>query len=261
MYGSTDHADSAGRPWQGRSFDTNEYAQDDGTAPSELIDALVQFRSEETEELRTQLHQHVIDVVRTSRLLIPLIAEAGDVGITAEGLAVDKTQELSIVTVAGPQGQKVLPVFSSVDAMKQWNTTSRPVPVEARRAALAAAADGAQWMVLDPASETALVIKRPEVEAIAQDIPWIPAFSDENIAEVISRSCDAEESVQGFQLLSGDPYARGQGEDLIVQLTLSPGLEASQVEALIQRLTQSWAQTTVFAEKVDAMRVQILSAT
>ena len=54
------------------------------------------------------------------------IAKAGETGTTADGLTVDKTQELSIVTVTGPDGRAVRPVFSSVDAMKTWNPETEP---------------------------------------------------------------------------------------------------------------------------------------
>ena len=80
--------------------------------------------------------------MRTCRFLIPLVAVAGETGLTDDGHVVDKTQELSIITVAGPDGRAVLPVFSSVDTMRHWRPDARPVPADAVRVALAAAATG-----------------------------------------------------------------------------------------------------------------------
>ncbi|MEY4996979.1 MAG: hypothetical protein RLY59_383, partial [Actinomycetota bacterium] len=175
MFGSSDRADSAGQPWEGREFEENPFATDDGTTPEHLKLALDAFHSLPLDsDERAGRHMNAVDALRISRFLVPLLAEAGHVGVNAAGLVVDKTQELAIVTVAGPSGQKVLPVFTSVEAMHAWNQDARPVPVEARRAALAAVADGAQWMVVDPQSSTEIVLRRPVVEAIAQGNPWVP---------------------------------------------------------------------------------------
>ena len=44
-----DH-DSAGVPWEGRSFDHAESSNDDGSAPAKLLEALKRFRSRELGE-------------------------------------------------------------------------------------------------------------------------------------------------------------------------------------------------------------------
>ena len=88
----------------------------------------------------------------------------------AHGLAVDKTQELSIVTVAAPDGRRVLPVFTSVAAMSRWDAAARPVPADGVRTAVAASADDTDLIVIDPGSETEFVLRRPAVWAIAQGV-------------------------------------------------------------------------------------------
>lgn len=97
------HADSAGVPWEGRRFEQNPHSGDDGSADPALLAALTAFRAGEGDAVA------VVDAYRTARLLIPLVAEKGDEGVGPTGLRVDKTQELSIVTVAGPDGRRVLP--------------------------------------------------------------------------------------------------------------------------------------------------------
>ena len=101
-------ADSAGVPWEGRSFESNPHAGDDGSADAALLAALEAFHAGSGDAVA------IVDAYRDARLLIPLVAEAGDVGIAPSGHTVDKTQELSIVTVAAPDGRRVLPVFTSV---------------------------------------------------------------------------------------------------------------------------------------------------
>ena len=113
-------ADSAGQPWAGRSFDENSHSSDDGSAPPALSAALARFRAGELGQAG------VVDALREARLLIPLVAHLGEAGENEHGHTIDKSQELSIVTVAGPDGRNVLPVFSSVAAMSTWNPQARP---------------------------------------------------------------------------------------------------------------------------------------
>lgn len=261
MFGSSDHADSAGQPWEGREFEENPFATDDGTTPEQLKLALDTFHALPLDsEERAGRHMNVVDAIRVSRFLIPLLAEAGDVGVNAAGLVVDKTQELAIVTVAGPNGQKVLPVFTSVEAMQKWKPEARPVPVEARRAALAAAADGAQWMVVDPQSSTEIVLRRPTVEAIAKGTPWVPNQIDPMLQQVFDESITDEPFVKAIRLTSGDPDARGFDEELVVQVVLPPSLEQNEVERVIRSLSNKWAQQSIFSERVDSMRLQLVPA-
>lgn len=261
MFGSSDHADSAGVPWEGREFEENPFADDDGTTPEHLKLVLDAFHALPLDsQERPGLHMNVVDALRVSRFLVPLLAEAGDVGVNSAGLVVDKTQELAIVTVAGPQGQKVLPVFTCVEAMKTWNADARPVPVEARRAALAAAADGAQWMVVDPKSPTEIVLRRPVVEAIAQGNPWIPNQIDPMLQSVFDDSISDEPFVKAIRLTAGDPDARGFDEELVVQIVLPPSLEQNEVERVIRSLSNKWAQQEIFSQRVDSMRLQLVPA-
>lgn len=261
MFGSTDHADSAGQPWEGREFEENPFANDDGTTPAQLKEALDAFHSLALDsEERPGRHMNVVDAIRVSRFLVPLLAEAGDVGVNSAGLVVDKTQELAIVTVAGPAGQKVLPVFTSVEAMQKWKPEARPVPVEARRAALAAAADGAQWIVIDPQSPTEIVLRRPVVEAIAKGTPWVPNYIDPMLQQVFDESISNEPFVKAIRLTAGDPAARGFDEELVVQIVLPPSLEQAEVERVIRSLSAKWAEQEIFSQRVDSMRLQLVPA-
>jgi hypothetical protein len=202
----------------------------------------------------------LIDAVRSSRFLIPLIAEAGDYGINDAGLVVEKTQELAIVTVAGPTGQKVLPLFSSVEAMHVWNAEARPIPMESRRAALGAVADGAVWIVVDPKSPTEFVMRRPTVEAVAKNEPWVPNHIDPELQEIFDASIADEPLVEAIRLVAGDPDARGQSEELVVQISLPPSMTQEVVQLLIEQLSQKWAQQEIISQRVDSMRLQLIAA-
>jgi hypothetical protein len=248
-------ADSAGNPWAGRTFDAHDtaYADDDGLADPAVVAAITALADGGSQA----------DVVRAltgARLLVPLVAEAGDLGETPDGRLVDKTQELSIVTVAGPDGRSVMPAFTSVEAMRAWDQDARPIPVDARRLAMAAASEDTQLVVLDPTSPTEFVLRRPAVWAIGQDQPWVPCFEDGAVADAFAGSIAEEPSVVRVELAPGDPLGRFAGPELSVGLRLLAGLDQTQVHELVTRLQQRWSTDPVIAERVDSMRVALRQA-
>lgn len=247
--------DSAGQPWKGRHFEPNASATDDGSAPEAFIAAVARLRSNEGSVVE------LVDVVRTCRFLIPLVAVAGETGVTADGHVVDKTQELSIITVAGPDGRAVLPVFSSVDAMRQWRPDARPVPADAVRVALAAAAEHTDRVVIDARSpETLVVLPRPAVWAIAQGVPWVPAVDDAAVLEAVARPAAQHPEIWAVSLVAGDPLARGESAEVIVRLAIEPEVSADRVRELIAELSSHWAADATVAERIDSLSVQPLVA-
>ncbi|MCU1597456.1 MAG: SseB protein N-terminal protein [Glaciihabitans sp.] len=246
--------DSAGVPWKGRAFEHSASSDDDGSAPERLIEALRRFRSAELGEA------DVVDAVRDSRLLIPLVAVLGESGTDDHGHLVDKSQELSIVTVAGPDGRNVLPVFTSVAAMSHWNPKARPVPANGVRVALAAADEGTDLVVLDPTSETEFVIRRPALWAMAQSASWLPSYLDEEILAEFMAAADGEDVVAAIQLAPGDPDARLAGAELLVQLSLAAGLDRTALDALLARLQSRWSASDLIASRVDSLAVRLVQA-
>lgn len=254
---SCDHGntgDSAGVPWEGRSFQSNPHASDDGSADPALLAALTRFRAGEGSQAE------VVDAFRSARVLVPLIAEKGEEGVAPSGLTVDKTQELSIVTVAAPDGRSVQPVFTSVETMKQWDATARPIPVEAVRVALAASSEQTDLIVLDPAAETEFVIRRPAVWAIAQAQTWEPSFLSPEVFTALQQSIAHELAVIDVRVSPGDPAARMRGPELIVTLELADGLERETLDAVLARLAQRWAADDRVAVLVDSLTVKLTRA-
>nr|WP_201470211.1 SseB family protein [Microbacterium hydrocarbonoxydans] len=248
---SGDRADSAGVPWEGRSFESNPHAADDGSADPALLAALLRFRSGDGSQ------SEVVDAFRAARVLIPLIAEKGEEGVAPSGLAVDKTQELSIVTVAAPDGRRVQPVFSSVHAMQRWDAGARPIPVDATRVALAASAEDTDLIVLDPTSETEFVFRRPAVWAIAQGHTWEPSYLSPEVFAALQESVAHELAVIDVSVAAGDPDARLRGPELIVVLELVDGLEREVLDAVLARLAQRWAADDRIAVLADSLTVKL----
>ena len=260
-------ADSAGFPWAGRTFDHHEtaFAGDDGATPAALAAAASSARSA-ARAYREAVDPSSISVLAgsraalllelsRSRVLVPLLAEAGELGETPDGRIVEKTQELSIVTVEGPDGRRVMPVFSSVDAMRAWNPGARPIPVPAPQAAVAAAQEGTDLIVVDPGSPSQFGVRRPELEAVALGAALAPAWADEEVRAAFLAGAASETAVAALALLPGDPEGALDGPETEVHLLLEHGLDRDELAALLARLQEHWARDEVIVARVDSMRV------
>lgn len=248
-------SDSAGVPWEGRRFEHNHSGDDDGSAPEKLIEAIHRFHGGDLGEA------DVVDALRESRLLVPLVAHLGETGTTEHGLVVDKSQELAIVTVSGPDGRTVLPAFTSVATMASWNPRARPVPVAGTRVALAAVSESTDLVVLDPTSATEFAVRRPALWAIAQSQPWLPSYLDTAVLSAFMDAAEPESAVVAVQLAPGDAGARLSGPELVVQVSLVDGLDRASLDAVVARMRTRWAATELIVERVDSMRVQLVAAT
>ena len=248
--------DSAGQPWAGRSFTPNPAAGDDGSAPVAFVEGMRAFRAGDLGA------SGLVDALRDCRFLIPLVAVAGEEGLTEAGHRVDKTQELSIITVAGPDGRPILPVFSSVAAMTRWRPDARPVPASAQRVALAAASERTDRVVIDARGDE-LVLPRPAVWAIARGTAWLPALDDPEVVEAIAAPAEEHDGVVAVAPVAGDPELRGSGPEVLVRLAVAPGFEGEPLRRAIEAMSARWASDPIVAERVDSLAVQpiVLPAT
>ncbi|MFC5338639.1 SseB family protein [Leucobacter denitrificans] len=260
-------ADSAGFPWAGRTFDHHEtaFAGDDGDTPAALAAAVRDMREAAAQyrEAQNQLSIERLAATRStvllelsqSRVLVPLLAEAGDIGETPDGKIVEKTQELSIVTVEGPDGRRVMPVFSSTEAMRNWNPESRPIPVPAPQAALAAAQEGTDLIIVDPGmADSQFGVRRTELQAVALGEPRVPAWADPEVRTAFLAGASGESQVSALALLPGDPDGTLTAAETDVYLIVEAGLDREQLTELLSRLQVNWANSALIAERVDSMR-------
>jgi hypothetical protein len=247
-------SDSAGVPWEGRELEENRFAGDDGSAPKEFVTAISGFRSGDLGQA------DVVDALRVSRLLVPLLAQLGESEIGANGLKIDKSAELSIVTVKAPDDQDALVVFSSVAAMQRWNPSARPVPTDAIRVCLAAASQLSTRVVIDPGSDTEFVIRRPAIAQIAQSLDWQPAELNPSVRGVVGQSVASESQVVDFELRSADPEVKLAGAELEVALKLVNGVSPADVRELLERVSKYWAESEEFALAVDSVSLKLLAS-
>lgn len=243
--------DSAGVPWAGRSFEPNRHAADDGAAPPAFLAAHSRFRAGDADA------DVVVDALRDTRLLIPLVAELGEAAEGPHGQPVDKSQELSIVTVAAPDGRPVMPAFSDVEAMRRWDAQARPIPTPVVLIARAAVEEGTDLVVVDPGSETEFVVRRPAVWAVARGEVWQPAHRDPVVRLAFLESIASELAVLDAQLESADPASRLRGPELRVRLQLVAGLTRDELDTVLARLAQRWAADDRIATGVDSLEVKL----
>jgi len=239
--------DSAGVPWEGRSFQGNSWAEDDGSCPADLaqileadpIDQVVFFR---------ELGNH--------RLLIPLVATLGEGEVGPNGLMVEKSADLAIVAVKTPDGKTAIPAFTSVAQMAAWKSEARPVPIDARKIALACASEGHERLVIDPAGRP-VVLRRPALAALAQGLDWTKPELSPWVTQHTKTVASGFSAIFSVDLFDGDPKNDLSHAELQIQLGLRPGLSPEALKQLLQDFTDS-LQTPEFRALVDSITLRLV---
>lgn len=268
-------ADSAGFTWEGRTFEHHDtaFANDDGETPTELQEAVLRIR-ETLKELQNaagaseqsrllgalaEAQAEAIAVAASVRLLVPLIAKAGDYGLTPEGRVVEKTQELSIVTVEASDGRQVLPVFSSVETMQNWNPVARPIPVPGVQVALAAGQEQTDLVIIDAGTAASeFGIRRTALQAFALGQPHKPAWANSAVAAALESICGSIEDVVSVTLAPGDASARLLGPETIAAIKLRDGLNKAELAAVAATIQERIAQNETIAEQVDSLSLKFV---
>lgn len=246
--------DSAGQPWSGRSFSPNQFVFDTGEISKELAEVFEHFNTGKCGQ------SEVVAGLTGQRLLVPLVAQAGETGVDAAGRTVDKSQELSLVTVQGPDGRPVLPAFTSVEALNRWNQNARPIPVDAARVALAAGAERTDLVVLDPGSPTEFVLRRRAIEALARGESWTPPWLDADVVASFRDSVADDERIVDITIASGDPRSTLEGPEVLAVFSLVPGLTSDDVREVVQGAQEYWRRSDVILERVESIAIQVRPA-
>jgi hypothetical protein len=257
-------ADSAGIPFEGREFRDHPFAGDDGSCPEGLGRALTDIvgsLASGSDDALASSAIGLVEALRRDRVLVPLIAEAGDLGTTPEGRTVEKTQELSIVSVAGPSGEPVGVMFSSVDAMTTWRSDARPIPVDAARVAAWALTENIAQVVLDPGGAS-VVCRRGMLWSLVSDEPYVAPWQAKDIARVIeAKSLWGQFAhVVSVSVHSGWRKDGGAGPDLIARVALERGLDRGAIDHITASLADHWAQHPDQLSLVDGIRVELVAA-
>ncbi|WP_291380195.1 SseB family protein [Demequina sp.] len=224
------------------------FADDDGSADARLAQSLIRFSRG-----RAPLTE-VVDALQYARVLVPVLAEGEQRIVGKHGLEQDHVASTGVVALQIPDGRAALPIFTDVDAMRTWNAEARPVPAEGPRAALAAAAEGWNVMVLNPAMES-VVIPRPAVWALGQGETWRPAVVDDRVVDDV-RDAIIEAIPLGDDVRRIDA-APGRQAEVAVVVALVPGLPQGAVNDAVRRVHEALAASSVVADRVDSMELRL----
>jgi hypothetical protein len=139
-----------------------EFPDDDGTASTSVAEALAAYDADPA-GARTA----ALAALQDSRLLVPVVAQLGEVEHDEHGLAHDKTSDMAAVLITGRDGRTALLSFTSTVTMQTWNPGARPVAVNARQAARAALQDGADALVVDLAGPVLFSVEGDDLRDLA----------------------------------------------------------------------------------------------
>lgn len=245
MHGSAAAGDSAGVPWQGRTLPSGGFHGDAGAADPALQRALTDRAAGRADEAA------VVAALASARLLVPVVAVLGEGAEVTHGLA-DKQADMALVTLTSPQGHRALPVFSSLEAMASWDATARPVPVDSRRAAVSAVAEGCDVLVLDLAGPVSFVVGRPAMWALGQGRSWMPADRDPQVLAVLG---EVRGVVEGVADVAAEP---GEGAELRVVVTVSADLDSEGLRALGEQVGALLQASDVVRERVGGIELALV---
>lgn len=240
-------ADTAGIPWRGRTLQGTGFDADTGEADRGLRAALEQA-GEETA---------LVAAVARARLLVPVVAVAGEQVATETGLPADASGDMAVVTLTAPDGTRALPVFTDLAALQAWDPRARPVPVPAWRAAQAALQEECSVLLLDlpPApGSPAATLRESMVRALAEGRPWRPAHQDEHVQRAVAGAVAREPAVAGHSLDAGPAGA------LRITLALVPGLERAERQQVVQRVGERLAADPEARARLDAVTAALRRA-
>ena len=269
-------ADSAGFPWAGRTFDHHDtaFAGDDGRASLVVTTLVGAVRNAASVAHRAATAGDYWDAVRNvadaqanaiagfgaERFLVPMLAEAGDLGETPDGRTVEKSQELSIVTVAAPDGRRVLPIFSSVETLASWNPEARPIPVPGAQAALAAAQEGTELIIIDPGTpECEYGVRRTAIEALALGRRALPAWADSDVQAEFRTIAAADPRIEALWIAPGELDSRLLEPEVSVLLRIV-ATAADERADVLTALQSRIAASEIVADRVDSLKLRPTAA-
>jgi len=232
-------------PWTGRALTSTGFDGDMGEADVDLVAALDDPQDETV----------LVRAVAQARLLVPIVAAPSGIDDSCEPMA-ERSTDMAVVTLTSPDGQRALPVFSSLATLSAWDAAARPSPVTSSRAAQAAVSERCDVMLLDLGSGHECVLRPSMVWALAQQREWLPAHTDPFVAQALSRATADEADVIDC-VCESDPAGAGI---LRVMLRLRPGLDSAQVQALATRIGEQIATDGEARARIDGLAFTIRQA-
>jgi hypothetical protein len=180
----------------------------------------------------------------------------------------EKSTEMALPTLVGRDGRRAVLAFTCLDALKQWRSDARPVPVPAASAWLAGTQDDASAVLIDVAGPVTLAVDGARLAALASGRPVPLPHQDPEVLAALQAALAREPLIVAAALTSPDQRvtaaggperdhggqdrdgrapepdtaAAGEGAvgpspgaDLAVQVTLAPGCDPAAAGAAVRR--------------------------
>lgn len=195
----------------------------------------------------------LMSVLKSARLLVPIVAEPVETEVQ-DGLTVDKQTDMAAVTLVAPDGERALPVFTSLAAIAAWDPAARPVPVTSARAGQAAVSELCDVIVIDVAGPTTTVLRPSMVWALAQERDWLIPHEDPFVAKAVTAALAEESSVLGHRIEEGAPAGQGI---LGLVLELSQGLAPEEIQQIATRVGERLATDGELRARIDGLAFRI----
>jgi len=191
--------------------------------------------------------------LQASRLLVPIVAEPVETEVQ-DGLTVDKQTDMAAVTLVAPDGERALPVFTSLESIAAWDPAARPVPVTSARAAQAAVSERCDVIVIDVAGPHTSVLRPSMVWALAQERDWLIPHEDPFVARAVTAALAEEPAVRTHRIEEGAPAGQGI---LGLVLELTDGLDPAEIQQIATRVGERLATDGELRARIDGLAFRI----
>ncbi|HEX3388809.1 MAG TPA: SseB family protein [Streptosporangiaceae bacterium] len=187
---------------QGLTVAEPRFPGDDGTADPAVRAALTAYAAGQGSECAA------LTALARSRLLVPVVAAAGE----ADENGSEKSTEMALPTLVGRDGRRAVLAFTGLDALKQWRSDARPVPVPAASAWLAGTQDGASAVLIDVAGPVTLAVDGARLAALAAGRPVPLPHQDPEVLAALRTALAHEPLIVAAALTSPDQRVTATGD-------------------------------------------------
>jgi hypothetical protein len=186
---------------QGLTVAEPKFPGDDGTADPAVRAALAAYAAGQGSEHAT------LTALAGSRLLVPVVAVLGEAGEDGS----EKSTEMALPTLVGRDGRRAVLAFTCLDALKQWRSDARPVPVPAASAWLAGTQDGASAVLIDVAGPVTLAVDGARLAALAAGRPVPLPHQDPEVLAALQAALAREPLIVAAALTTPDQRVTASG--------------------------------------------------
>lgn len=205
-------------------------------------EAITHFRTAEmSDDERTNVHQAVVAAAAKTTFFVPMVSVGSN----------------QVLSVEGPGGRKIQPVFTTVEKLLDWNAQAVPNQAPMQPIAQACNSAGVEWIVINPTDPKEFVLRRSAVEALAEGREWMPPHCDPEVGEAFRVSVEKHPIVNHIHLFLGDPDAKGVGNELTVQVIMTPGTDADKMQEALTALAAEWQATPVITHRAESIGIEL----